>query len=114
MKILKFLPALVGIILGSLMFWVGDVSDAPGFNLMGLALMFMLVMASLRLLDVVEKGQVLPIVSAVFGLGILILSIRLQVEGEFGSSLYPVAIGILTGLVLSGFSFYRMKKRVQG
>lgn len=102
-RILKpstLLPMLIGIIVGVTLFMLGDADDAPGLSLIGLVAAFLLIMWGVFNTGVIKKGLLAPILLLCFGVGGILLSVVLLLDGEFEESPGMSLIGAGLGVIL--------------
>lgn len=104
------LPILIGIVIGALLFSVGASEDAPGLCLIGLSVAFVLIMWGLTKAGLIKNGFLAPILLLCFGVGGVVLSIVLLLDGEFGDSPGFAIIGIGVGFLLLTMGVIRLKK----
>lgn len=55
-KPMALLPILIGVVVGALLFMLGDADDAPGLSFIGLAAAFLLIMWGVYNTGVIKKG----------------------------------------------------------
>lgn len=110
---LSFLfPLLLGVVIGSLLFIVGEMADAPGLCLMGLVFAYLLGMLGAYIAKLLRKEIIITITLIGFGIGSVILSINLLLEGEFGNNPKMVWVGVILGVILTASGlFYNGKRR---
>ncbi len=106
------LPAVIGLVTGSVLFWLGSMDDAPGLSLLGLALAFSLIMWGLYNAGVIKKGFLVPIFLVSFGAGGIFVSVLLLLDGEFEDNPGMALIGVALGVVLICFGAIMTRKRL--
>lgn len=111
LKTAVWLPVLVGIITGAVMIWVGCTNDAPGMCAMGAAVAFVLVLLGIRNAGNIKEELFLPILLFAFGMGGILLSIVLLLDGEFGEAPGLGLIGIAIGIGLCVGAIYLRKRK---
>lgn len=94
------LPIVIGLIIGTVLFRLGDMDDAPGLSLIGLVIAFLLIMWGIYNAGVIKKGLFVPIMLLSFGVGAIFVSVLLLIDGEFEDNLGMVFVGMALGLVL--------------
>ena len=99
-KLSVILPVVIGIIIGTALFLLGEADEAPGLCLIGIIIAFLLIMLGAYKAGIVNKGQIAFILPLCFGMGAVILSIVLQLDGELTETPFVFYIGLLTGAVL--------------
>ncbi len=104
------LPILAGILVGAVLFYLGDASDAPGLSLLGLTAAFLLIMWGVHNTGVIEEGFLAPILWFCFGAGGILLSIVLLLDGEFEESPGLALIGIALGVVFIVIGALKLRK----
>lgn len=111
LKPVTLLPILIGVATGAMLFWIGYAEDAPGMCVLGLAIAFVLILLGIRNAGIVKKEYFLPIILLCFGLGGIVLSIVLLLDGEFGESPGLAAIGIALGVAMICMAILLLRKR---
>jgi len=94
------LPAVIGLIIGAVLFWLDDMDDAPGLSLIGLATAFCLIMWGIYNAGVIKKGFLVPVLLLCFGAVGILVSIILLFDGEFEDNPGMALISVALGLVL--------------
>lgn len=102
---------LIGMAAGAAMCWVGIAEDAPGMCVLGLATAFVLILLGIRNAGMVKKQHFLPIILFCFGLGAVVLSIVLLLDGEFGESPGFALIGVALGIAMICTAIALLRKR---
>ena len=110
LRISVILPAVTGIIIGTVLFLLGEAEDAPGLCLIGLIIAFLLLMSGAYNAGLVNKGQVSCILPFCFGAGGLFLSVVLQFDGELDETPAVFYIGLLLGVLLISLGFFNLMK----
>lgn len=105
-----FLPILVGMIIGVVLFLWGDAQDAPGICLAGIAIAFVLCMWGIRNAGVLKSNFFAPILLLSFGVGGIILTLVLLFDGEFGTVPGIAAVGIILSMALLAIGGRGLKK----
>ena len=107
------LPVLSGVVVGIVLFLLGDAGDAPGLSLIGLVAAFLLIMWGVYNSGVLKKSFLLPILLMCFGAGGILLFVTLLLDRELENSPGMALIGVATGFVLLVVGAMRLRK-VQG
>ena len=111
-KLSTLLPLIAGVIIGTVLFWLGDMDDSPGLGLIGLASAFCLIMWGIYNAGVIKKEYFSAILLLCFGAGIILVSIILLFDGEFenhpGIAFLPVALGIV--MIIFGTVMIRKRR----
>lgn len=110
-KVSTLLPAVIGLIIGVVLFWLGDMDDAPGLSLIGLVIAFCLIMWGIYNAGVIKKGFLASILLLCFGVGIIIVSALLLFDGEFEDNPGIAFLAIAVGIVLIGIGMLIVRKR---
>ena len=97
---------LFGILVGAVLFFIGDADDAPGLSLIGLSAAFLLIMRGVYNANLLRKGYYLPCILLVFGMVGLLLPIVLYFDQEINFNAALIGSGV--GLVLVLFAFLRI------
>lgn len=105
-----FFLILLGILLGSILFRLGDLDDAPGLSFLGLIIAFMLIMRGIYHGQIIRRGYHMPIIFFVFGLCGLLLPIVLILDGEIEVISTSSILGNTLGIVCLGVSWIKVKK----
>ncbi len=100
-----------GVIIGSVLFWMGEADDAPGLCLIGLLTAFVLIMRGIYFANVIRKGLHIPIVLFVFGAVGLILPIILILDGEIRILSVTTVLGEVLGFVLILFGVILLRRK---
>lgn len=107
------LPIAIGMLFGTMLFWIGYTQDGPGACVIGLDLAFGLLMLAFCNAGIIEKGFLTPILLFCYGAEVVFLSIILFFDGEFEDLPHlffaGLALGILM-LVIGTLSFRRRKE----
>ena len=90
----------IGIISAMLLCLLGAVDDAPGLFLIGLVIAFFAVLWGLCKAEYVKWKQLWFILPLCFGAGSLILSVMLQIDGEFIDLPVLFILGLALGVAL--------------
>lgn len=104
------LPILIGVAVGFLLSILGDADDAPGLSLIGLIAGFLLIMWGIHNTGVIKKGYPMPILLLCFGVGGILFSVVLLLDGEFGKAPGIVLVGVALGLILLVIGMIRLRK----
>lgn len=99
----------LGIIIGGLLFVVGELDDAPGLCAIGLSVGFLLIMFGVNNTGVIKKGLFAPILMLSFAAFIGIITTSILLEGEFGDKQWYSAYGFVVAMVLLLMGFLRMR-----
>ena len=110
LKISVILPVVAGIIIGTVLFLLGEAEDAPGLCLIGLIIAFLLLMLGAYNAGFVNKRQVSCILPFCFGAGGIFLSVVLQLDGELKETPAVFYIGLLLGVLLIGLGLFNLMK----
>ena len=100
MKPSVVLPVIIGLIIGTALFLLGEADDAPGLCLIGLIVAFLLILRGIYNLGAIKKSTLTYLLPLCFGGGCLVMSILLQLEGELAEIPSLFFIGVLLGAVL--------------
>ena len=94
------LPIVIGLIIGAVLFRLGDMDNAPGLSLIGLVIAFFLIMWGIYNAGVIKKGLLVPIMLLSFGAGAIFVSVLFLIDGEFEDNPGMVLVGAALSLVL--------------
>jgi hypothetical protein len=94
------LPVILGIIIGGLLFVLGEYEDAPGICVIGLSVGFVLIMFGVDKTGIIKKGLFAPILLLFFSFFIIFLTTILLLDGEFGDRAWYSAFGYLAAVLL--------------
>lgn len=109
-KPMTLLPILIGAAVGAILFMLGDADDAPGLILVGLAVGFLLIMCGVYNTGAIKKGFLAPILMLCFGVGGILFSVILLLDGEFEESPGIALIGVALGAILIAIGMIRLRK----
>lgn len=106
-KLSFLIPMLLGIVIGSLLFILGEMEDAPGLCLLGLIVAYFLGMFGAYKVQALRKETSIIVSLLSFGIGSILLSVILLLDGEFGNNPNMVWAGVILGIILiaSGLFF---------
>jgi hypothetical protein len=93
------LPIILGIIIGGLLFVLGEYDDAPGLCAIGLSVGFVLIMLGVNKTGVIKKGLLAPILLLFFSAFITLLTTSILLDGEFGDKPWYSAFGFVAAIV---------------
>lgn len=110
LKTSAIMPVIIGILIGAILFWGGMSEDAPGLCLIGISIAFILTLWGTCNAGFLKKSQLAHIISLCFGLGFLVLSIVLQLDGEFEEIPYAFFVGLSLGFMLICFGIVKWLK----
>lgn len=105
-----FLPILIGIAIGTVLFIIGYSEDAPGMCLVGISIAFVLIMWGIYNGGMIKKGFLVPLLFFCFGAGGIVLSIVLLLDGELENSPWLALVGIALGAALIIIGAVRLRK----
>jgi len=111
LKLSFILPIISGIMSGTVLFALGQAEDAPGLCLMGLTAAFFLIMWAIYNAGMITGHQLMFILPLCFGIGGFVLSIVLQLDGEFKEMPYLLYIGLFISITLL-FTAFILKRRL--
>lgn len=100
LKLKIILPIILGIIIGGLLFAIGDSDDAPGLSAIGLSVGFVLIILGINNSGVIKKGLLAPILLLFFAAFIALITTSVLLDGEFGSKPWYSAFGVVAAIVL--------------
>ncbi|HPT58222.1 MAG TPA: hypothetical protein PLD16_00155 [Fervidobacterium sp.] len=94
------IPIIAGILIGGVLFTLGDYDDAPGLSAIGLTVGFVLIMIGVNKTGIIKKGWLLPIILFCLGAFITLLTTSILIEGEFEDKPWMSLIGFSVAAVL--------------
>lgn len=98
---LKFiLPVILGIVIGGLLFALGEYDDAPGLCAIGLSVGFVLIMLGINNTGVIKKGLLSPILLLFLATFVTVLTTVTLLDGEFGDKQWHSAFGFVAAFML--------------
>lgn len=109
LKIKIILPIILGIIIGGLLFAIGDSNDAPGLSAIGLSVGFVLIILGINNADVIRKGLLAPVLLLFFAAFIALITTSILLDGEFGSKPWYSAVGFVVAIVLLLIGLLRVR-----
>jgi|GEM_PF-3227945 len=112
MTLKSVVPVMVGVTIFIVLVRISDAFDAPGFILVGGVVAFGSIMLGLLNAKKIKAAQLLFILPICFGLGLLVLSLMLKMDGEFLGHVGLFVAGVVVGgvMIVSGlvvFYFHR-------
>ncbi len=109
------LPIILGIIIGGLLFALGEYDDAPGMCAIGLSVGFILIMLGVNKTGVIKKGLLASILLLFFSAFIALLTTAVLLDGEFGDKPWYSAFGFVAAimLLLMGLSRIRIFRKLE-
>lgn len=111
-KIIKpevILRIILGIIIGGLLFAIGEYDDAPGLCAIGLSIGFILIMLGVNKTGIIKKGLFVPILLLFFAAFIALITTSILLDGEFGDKPWYSVIGFAAALVLLLIGLFRIR-----
>ena len=103
------LPIVLGIIIGGLLFAIGEYDDAPGLCAIGLSVGFILIMLGVNKTGLIKKGLLAPILLLFFAAFSALLTTSILLEGEFGDMPWYSAFGFAAAIVLLSAGLVRLR-----
>jgi len=103
------IPIIAGILIGGVLFTLGDYDDAPGLSAIGLTVGFVLIMIGVNKTGIIKKGWLLPIILFCLGAFITLLTTSILIEGEFEDKPWMSLIGFSVAAVLVLVGMLRVK-----
>jgi O-antigen/teichoic acid export membrane protein len=91
---------ILGIIIGGLLFAIGEYDDAPGMCAIGLSIGFILIMLGINKTGIIKKEMLAPILLFFFAAFIALITTAILFDGEFGDKPWYAAFGFVTAIVL--------------
>lgn len=103
------LPIILGIVIGGLLFAIGEYDDAPGLCVIGLSIGFVLIMSGVNRTGIIKKGLFAPILLLFFAAFIALMTISILLDGEFGDKPWYSAFGFAVAIVLLLIGLLRIR-----
>lgn len=100
---------ILGIIIGGLLFTLGEYDDAPGLCVIGLSVGFILIMLGVNKTGIIKKGLLTPILLLFFATFITLTTTSILLDGEFGDKPWYSAFGFVAAMVLLLMGFFRIR-----
>lgn len=94
------MPIVLGIVIGGLLFALGEYDDAPGLCAIGLSVGFILIMLGVNKTGVIKKGLLAPILLLSFAAFIALITTSILLDGEFGDKPWYSAYGFVIAIFL--------------
>lgn len=91
---------ILGLLVAGVLFWLGDMDDAPGLSFIGLAAGFLLVMRGIYHTKIIKAGHHIPIILCVFGAVGILFPIVLYLDGELEGLPMVAVIGNVFGIFM--------------
>ena len=108
MKLSVVHPVISGIIIGTALFRLGELQDAPGLCLIGTALAFLLIMWGTYNAGLITKSMLVKILLFSFGIGGLVMSVILYYDGEFEGQIHILLIAALISATLISIGIIKL------
>ena len=108
-KLKVILPIILGIIIGGLLFALGEYDDAPGLCAIGLSIGFILIMLGVNKTGIIKKGLFTPILLLFFAAFIALITTAILLDGEFGDKPWYSAFGYAAAIVLLVVGLLRIR-----
>lgn len=103
------LPIILGIIIGGLLFALGEYDDAPGMCAIGLSIGFILIMIGINKTGIIKKGLLVPILLLFFAAFIALITTSILLDGEFGDNPWYSAFGFVVAIMLLLMGLLRIR-----
>ena len=94
------LPVILGIVIGGLLFALGEYDDAPGLCAVGLSVGFVMTMLGVNNTGIIKKGLLLPTLLLFFAIFVTVLTTAILLDGEFGDKPWYSAFGFAAAFML--------------
>lgn len=98
-----------GIIVGGLLFAIGEYDDAPGLCAIGFSIAFILIMLGVNKTGIIKTGLFAPILLLFFAAFIALITTSILLDGEFGDKPWYSVIGFAAALVLLLIGLFRIR-----
>lgn len=106
------LPIILGMIVGIALVILGGMVDPPGLRGMGITIGLCLVTWGIYNTGIIKKGMGLSVILLCFGVGGILFSIILLIEGEFEELPGIAFIGVAFGLTLIGTGIIMIRRNM--
>lgn len=106
----SILPIILGIVIGGLLFTIGEYDDAPGLCAIGLSVGFILIMLGVNKTGIIKKGLLAPILFLFFAAFIGLLTTSILFDGEFGDKPWYSAFGFSAATLLLLMGLLKIRK----
>ncbi len=103
------LPIILGVIIGGLLFALGEYDDAPGLCAIGLSVGFILIMLGVNKTGIIKKGLLTPILILFFAAFIALITTSILLDGEFSDKPWYSAFGFVVAIVLLLMGLLRIR-----
>ena len=103
------LPIIFGIIIGGLLFALGEYDDAPGLCAIGLSVGFILIMLGINQTGIIKKGLLAPTLLLFFAVFIALITTSILLDGEFGDKPWYSAFGFVVAIILLLIGLLRIR-----
>lgn len=113
LKLAVLLPIAIGVIVGTMLVILGGMVDPPGLRGMGIMIGLCLVTWGIYNTGIIKKGMGRSVLLICFGVGIMLFSIVLLLEGEFEESPGLALIGVALGLILISVGIIGIRRFVE-
>ena len=108
-KLKVILPVILGIIIGGLLFVLGEYDDAPGLCAIGLSIGFILIMLGINKTGIIKKGLLAPILLLFFATFIALITTSILLDGEFADRPWYSAFGFIAAIVFLLLGLFRIR-----
>ena len=110
MQFKSLVPILIGFMVTAILFVLGDRGDALGLILMGGTVGFLLVLWGVYNSGLIRQVTLVTILKFFFGMGIVLVSIVLFIDDEFGNATIEALMGVTLGIALIVFGVLNFKR----
>lgn len=110
LNIKTILFCLSGIIIGFILFTLGDADDAPGLSAIGIGIAFLMIMRGIYHMGIIKRGHHIPIVVAVLGLALILFPIMLLFDHEIIKLSLLHCFVMVAGVAMIIIAVIRIKK----
>ncbi len=108
-KLKVVIPIVLGIIIGGLLFALGDMDDAPGMSAIGISIGFIFIMFGINKSGLIKRGWFAPILLIFFSIFISLITTSILLDGEFGDKPLYSIYGYLISLILLLIGILRIR-----
>lgn len=99
-----------GAVVGTILFVLGELDDAPGLCFIGLLAAFLMLMRGLYFGKVIRKGYCIPIILLVLGCIVVVFPIILFLDSEIGKDSPLLLAGPAVGIAMLAVAAVKLRR----
>jgi hypothetical protein len=99
---------IIEIIIGGMLFAIGDYNDSPGLCVIGLSVGFVLIMLGIYTTGLIKKGLLISLLLLFFSVFITLITLVILLDGEFDDKPWYSIFGFVVGIILLVIGLLRL------